>query len=267
MSWQSFLIPITMILGYVSYQGLRVIGRTKQIFLPVVIIALIVAFGVGAVNADLTNTLPMLAKGFGPVFNAAVKHLIVFNDIFILFFFMGNVKPEKKLKTKLCFGVVSGMLITLAFLVLFNAVYDRIALGNRQGIADIAEFLPHISAIIRFDWLTTLIWTSVVLLKMTILIYCIYICFLWVFGLQKNFYVFLTICASSYFISTMPTLNVEVLSDFFYSTSMTIVGIVQYIVPYLFPVFLIVYNKKGQAENNRYKPIKTYKIKEIKNVW
>ncbi|MCK9575305.1 MAG: GerAB/ArcD/ProY family transporter [Clostridia bacterium] len=251
-TWDLYLIPVLLIMGYVTFLGLRSICRTSQIFIYVIVFALIVACSIGLMSADITNTLPIMQNGFGVVFHGTIKHLFNFSDSIILLIFLGNVKPEPKMAKKIGFGIGSAMIITIIFYIIFNAVYDNLSLGNRQGIANIAQFIPNISSVLRLDWFTTIIWIVVVLLKFSTLMYCVYVCLLDSFGLKNNGYVLIGIGVAVYLISIIPTLNIELTAKIFYSTPFTIMGLVQYVIPYAFSIFLIIM-KKDQKKLKRNK--------------
>jgi spore germination protein KB len=143
---------------YVLSLGLRVLGRTAEITMPLfiffIVIAIIMIFISG--NVNLRNLTPVLNKGIIPVIKAAYPAITIFPFSFILIFLMYWCHIDNKTtirKTTMLSILISGTLLSIILIIdvtvlgVEYASISTIPLYVIVRMIDIGEFITNLDAI------------------------------------------------------------------------------------------------------------------------
>lgn len=116
------IISLSIITVYVVRQGLEVMGRGAEIFVPIVIVEIIIATVLLFTTMELTNWKPFLEHGIQPILKT-VQTLIGFpigEIVIFLMIFPAVTKGEKLLKsTLIAVSVVGAIFLTITLRDLF----------------------------------------------------------------------------------------------------------------------------------------------------
>ncbi|MFE8701388.1 endospore germination permease [Cytobacillus sp. FJAT-54145] len=124
------VIAISMILvvSYMLYLGLEVLGRASEIFIPylfsfIIIIGIFILF---SGEMEFTNLLPVLPEGLGPVFKAVFPSILTFpfgELIAFTILFPAITKRKKVLPVGILAVLVSGLVL------IYNSIVQIATLG------------------------------------------------------------------------------------------------------------------------------------------
>lgn len=238
---------------YLSYGGLTNIGRTIEVFFFPVIIGLIIAVVVGALQADYYNVFPIFENGFPKVLETAFRYSFWFGDyIFALFIIDKSTFNKKDIKSTITFVMV-GIIIVTFIVLTFVGIFD--ITGNRHfsALSEIAQVPPDFSGFNRIDWIIVLFFTIAQFFQTTLYFYCVYFINHKLFRLNYKSY---NLCITNFV--------VIVLYVFFASDNSKILYINRFIMPYitvflmvfmLISILLVLFNKKHYQSVN-YKKLK-----------
>lgn len=167
----AFILPLTpievinftlvIIIGYILYLGIEIVGRTTEIFTPysAIFLFLLVIFLLANGTLSLTKIQPVLARGILPVIKSMFPievsrpygEMIALICVFPL---IENIKLRKK--TVLYSVIVSGVLITTSTLIIITSLGITTAsratfpLISTTRLVSIADFFERIDPLAVF---------------------------------------------------------------------------------------------------------------------
>jgi spore germination protein KB len=111
-------LSLIIIIIYVSFLGLEVLGRTSEIFLPIVILFILTTFilVISSGRADIKELTPILGNGIKPVIFASYPRILnfPFGEATVFLMYTSHLKAEDSVtKTFLLSAGLSGLLIAL----------------------------------------------------------------------------------------------------------------------------------------------------------
>lgn len=182
-----YLLPIILLAFYMTYIGLRSIGRSAELLWVFVFLGLAVALIASIPNADFGYMLPIFDGEVDNAISVLSSNSFWFGDYLVYLFFFGKIKFQKNYFTK--FAIVCG--IVMAVIVLFMAVVYCIfpyTMGMvRYGVSDITHITAHITNIGNLDWLNTTLWTFASIIQTVIFAYCAERCLSAVFNIKYKY--------------------------------------------------------------------------------
>lgn len=193
-----------LIIGYILYLGIEILGRTTEIFTPysAVFLILLIIFLFASGNLSITKIQPVLARGILPIVKAIFPievsrpygEMLVMTCIFPL---ITNVKWRKK--SVLASVAVSGFLLTIATLIIILSLGINTSsratfpLLSTTRLISIGEFIE------RIDALAVFIIILGIVIKSSIFIYSGLKGLEYIFKQPYRFYVVPIICLISMF--------------------------------------------------------------------
>ena len=245
-SWFKFLLPMGLIITYYSIKPLRGLGRASEILIYFVLAAVFMAFLFSIPNADYLSIFPLMPLGAKPIFSAMFDYAFWFGDFLVLIFFMGDIKYEKKSFQKLYLNYVYAMVVVLIVTFLLYALFGSISPTYKTAIVDITEYVPRLSTSGRFTWIIIFLWPIALLYSMGIFQAFSTTCFSTCFCIKQNNQKYVAIC------SVCLTLGILISAGFsqtqlilFVTKAIKyVVVIIQYLLPFSFPLALVNIMKK-----------------------
>lgn len=154
-------LTITMVIGYILYLGIEVLGRTSEIFTPYLFgfLFLLTIFLIASGNIDLYQIKPVLAEGIKPVIKTVFPGLIVFpfGELIVFTVILCNVTNSEKVPfvSLLGVGIASFLLIFSSFLMIATLGVDGLQRANFPLLSvarevSIGNFIERIDAIVVF---------------------------------------------------------------------------------------------------------------------
>ena len=154
-----FAFPFLVVLVYSAMRGEKCLGRILECTFPVILLGFLVASGVGAMRADITNLLPFFENRFDKTMSMA-SFSYWFGDYIILIMFFGRIKGEKHFNKKILISCGAIILALVAFYAIVYAKYGYNTITHTNAISDLLQVQPSSSDIGSFDWILILIWDT-----------------------------------------------------------------------------------------------------------
>ncbi|EOR21971.1 spore germination protein KB [Niallia nealsonii AAU1] len=198
------VITLMVIIGYIVYLGIEILGRTTEIFTPysALFLLLLVVFLIASHNLSITKIQPVLARGILPVIktmfpieiNRPYGELLVMTCIFP---HITNIKMRKKL---VLFSVAfSGILLTIATLIITTSLGITTATRATFPLLSTTRLISIGELIERIDALAVFIIILGIIIKSSIFIYSGLKGLEFIFKYQYRYFVVPIVCIISMF--------------------------------------------------------------------
>lgn len=144
-----FLLCFLPVVNHLAICGLRVLGRTAQMFFPIIVLIVLFCVVVGVFGI---NSMPLLYETSVPrLFNTTLTHLSSFGDIIFLFVVMDKIKVKNG-EWKVVFSLVAvAMLCVLAITVIFIFSYTYTAFMHPYALFEIMSYVKEYGGVGRID--------------------------------------------------------------------------------------------------------------------
>jgi hypothetical protein len=213
--WALYSVPLILLLSFAAYKGLNGLGRFAELLVPLALAALVCTAAAAFSNYRFYRVLPVLERGFRPVWRGAADGMFWYAEELCLLLFLGEVDgagiagsgrrlsrragagkqtQSELLNSRKGFAraafvayVAAGLIVTgfmAAFIMLFGNIAGSHDFGQAlSGFADLA----FTSGAGKLGGLFSAVWLAAALLKMAVTFFCAHECLLRVFK-PKNAY-------------------------------------------------------------------------------
>ena len=222
--WWLYVIPIIIFLAFVLKKNFRALGRTCEICILIIFVAIIICLILPIGNIELINVFPILNNGLEPVFSGWVRCSYGFGDYLIVLLLMGNIKKSANLNKIAYYAVLAIILITTFFFE-FVALFGDMSTKQQLAISDISVHAQLPNTLGRIDWLIIFLWSVTLLLTCAILVFASKKCLDVVIGKKmiSNVIVLISIFAMILLLYLNLALLIEIVTSIYYIVfSMTI---------------------------------------------
>ncbi len=147
-----FLICLLPIANHLACCGLRTMGRTMQLFFPVVFVLVAFCLLVGGFGI---NSTPIIFQGsFADVLKELITHVSAFGDMIFLFLIMHKIKIKKG-QWKIVFSLSSiSLLLVIGITIIFMLSYTYTAYMHPFAIFEIMNYVKEFGGTGRIDILS-----------------------------------------------------------------------------------------------------------------
>lgn len=144
-----FLICFLPVVNHLAISGLRVIGRTAQMFFPTIVVIVLFCIVVGIFGI---GDMPMLFQTNAPMFfKSSFTHMSSFGDMMFLFTIMDKVKMKNG-QWKIVFSFAGvAMLCVVAITTIFIFSYTYTAFMHPYALFEIMSYVKEYGGIGRID--------------------------------------------------------------------------------------------------------------------
>lgn len=170
------VIIVMLIITYVLYLGIEVLGRTSEIFLPYVVI-FIIGIGIGIWFSDeleMVNLLPIMPEGIGPIAKAVFPSLLTFpfGELVVFMMIMPYVTKTKYIRKVSVIGVLaSGGLLVYSSVVQIATLGVQMKNRSTFPLLSAAREISLLDFIERIDLLIVFIMMFGVIIKVAVFMY------------------------------------------------------------------------------------------------
>lgn len=252
-SWLVYLVPLGMVLGYLSTKEIRALARGGEIFLYFIVFAISVSFLFSIASFDAFSVLPFLPKGFSPVTTSLLDYCFWFGDFLIVFFYMGDVKYEKNSFKKMFVAYASAMAVVLGLTLIHYSLFGSVSINYKTSIVDVTEYIPRITAPGRFTWVIIFLWPIALLFSMVVYQNLSVKCFQDCFNIEKKDKKYISYCAValslSFLIITAFSQNIFI--QIITSYVKYAVFVIQVILPLFLPVLMLINFKRENVSHEK----------------
>lgn len=155
------IFTLMLVMGYILYMGIEVLGRTSEIFTPYTFafMGILFIFLYAGGNIQLFNIEPVLATKPSVIAHAVIPSVVVFpyGELIAFTVILSNITDFKYSKKVCLMGVIiaSMILATSVFLAIVTlgentAIRSNFPLLSAARLISIGEFIERIDAIIVF---------------------------------------------------------------------------------------------------------------------
>lgn len=241
LKWRFVIFPSGIFAVYMSSRNLRNFGRTIEIFCYVVLGCILIAWFDGVPNVTFLNIIPKFDFASTDYFFPLVNSSIWFGDFLLLFFILGNIKVEKKISKEIIKGWVYGVVITLVTVVIFYGVFGITSSLRRMALIDLTQYAPKLSKTGNFIWLVNIIWPIILFYQLAIQTYFTTQAYSYCFNAKHNYRFMLSciVVVATIVVLILFDLNITNLVNFIKGGFGAVVLFLQYILPFLMIIILI----------------------------
>ncbi len=242
-TWIEYIVPIFLMVIFVSTTDIYNISSVIGCFVPFLIIGVAISIFLGGINCDYSNILPFFENGYKngiKIFDFAYW----FGDALILVLFFGKTKDKQNTKPIFITVCILSIIITFFFLV-FYCTYETNSLNNKEAIVDILKILPQNSDIGNITWVVTILWEVMLMVYICLYAYASRV-FLQHITKIKNNYIAIGIVLALV-LTGLLIINFDMTKviSFFIGYAKYFALFVQYVLPIVFFLFSF----KGKKQN------------------
>lgn len=143
--------PFFAVGTFACVKGLKTIGRTADIAMPVFAVCFTVLILLSASHADFAALLPVGGSGAKGIFHGSLYGLSWYTDCLLPLFFLGHFKYEKGAAWKVLLSYAIGAAAVLLFLAVFYGIFADIAVRQQNSIAQISKYTTSFTSLGRID--------------------------------------------------------------------------------------------------------------------
>lgn len=144
-----YLIAFLPVVVHLAVSGLRVMGRTMQMFFPAVIVTILFCVGVGFIGS---GAIPLAFQATAAsITKSTFKHISAFGDSIFLFLIMDKVNIQKgKWKPLFFFSAISLVLVAVICMV-FVFSYSYTSFMHPFALFEIMSYVKEYGGLGRID--------------------------------------------------------------------------------------------------------------------
>lgn len=209
--WYIYLIPLLSIIGYITYKGIRNIGRICEIFVLLIIVGVAFIIIKGMASFDPTFIFPMFTQGATPMFKAFFQHISWFGTPVALLFLIGDVNKAHWKKSTIVKYVVLSIVCIMCMIIAFYGVFKTNAGFHSFAISDLSQVSDFSTALDELSWLIICIWITGQILQLSIGFYVSVVAFRYVTNIHNSWLpiLILNCVLIGYQILSNETVNIE----------------------------------------------------------
>ena len=167
-NWAIMVLPLVVLVLFLSRKSLRALGRTAELITPAVLISTLILGSLLLPEFDTSELLPILPDGMGEVTRGIDRFVLWFGDTTTLLLFMGNIKIGKGFAIGTLVAKLVATILTAFFCIVLFSAY-----GNVSELVDYGNNVSNLTQLSlgsqdygRFDLLFYCIWLLSVLIKL-----------------------------------------------------------------------------------------------------
>lgn len=181
-----FVVTLMLLLVYLFNTGFRTIGRVIEILFWPLTIGIVFTLLYPIAEVEIVNLFPLFPDGAFPIFNGLFKTSFAYGDFMILFMMMGSIKYSKKATKKMLLYFVTMLNFIFNFYVVFVGTFGDTAVNQSLALSELPLHNPYPTTIGRLEWLTIIMWTSILIFQVALLGLSCSICLKEIFGLNDK---------------------------------------------------------------------------------
>jgi len=184
--WYNYIVPLLCLISFMSYKGIRNIGRVCEIFVWVVIVALVFVILKSLAEFDFFFFLPSFTKGVAPVFKSISTHISWFGSPIAIIFFIGDVDKSGYNKSILWKYILIAILEIFILITVFYGVFKETAGMHSFAMSDLSQVANESTAIDEISWFTVILWVLAQILSLSIIFYASVECLRYIFNVKNS---------------------------------------------------------------------------------
>lgn len=249
-NWIFFILPVIGVGMLVIFLGFTSISRTSQIFMAIIILAVIALMISSLSQTQFSYLLPIGEAGWGKILETSYTRSFWFSDYIFIYFVMDSLKIKKRLFTPVLTAFAVGAVLTIIMNAVFVAMYGSLAPNFDLAMSKIGIFSMASTTNGRWDWLTLSIWLMSVFIKIVVFFFCAYKCVEKIFELPAAKPNWLIGAFISILLLLPMFISVDFLLNDFIKWGLIPFTVVQFALPLAMPLLTRVAAKKTEVQSN-----------------
>ena len=172
-NWKVMILPIIALCITYANKTLRAIGRSAEIFVPIIITSTLIlcVFLIG--NIDMSNLLPFFDNGLQDFLRGIDTFPVWFGDVSLLLICLGNIKMTKKTVVFTVVSRVASALLVVSFSMIMFATYCDIPhlVDYGHNVSSMTQYSVGGNDFGRFDYIVYCFWLFSVFIKLSLIFY------------------------------------------------------------------------------------------------
>lgn len=166
-----FMIIVILLAGYAVYNGVEVVGRTAEIFVPFVILPFLALIPMVAGQIHVDRLLPVFSEGILPILKGSLAPIAFGGEIFLAGMLLPYLNKPGEGKRAAVSAVLIIYLVLIASTVLTITVFGTAETSTFRFSAFQLARLARLGAIDRLDPVGVVIWVAGGFVKISIFYY------------------------------------------------------------------------------------------------
>lgn len=177
-----FVITLALLLLFLMSKNFRAIGRTVEFCFWPLLIGILFSLIYPIQDMQIFNLLPVLEEGIYPLSQAVLRSTIAFGDFTLLIMLMGKVDLNNKGKKRIVIYFLFVTSFVFNFIMVFIGCFGNISRTQSLALAELPLHNSTPATIGRLEWLTIIIWTTMLLIDTGLLGLCCKKCLNYIFN-------------------------------------------------------------------------------------
>lgn len=165
-----FLVCFLPIINYIAFMGLRIFGRTCQLFFPVIFIVALFCVIISFVG--IKSTPLFFQSSIGDILLSSLKHISSFGDVIFLFIFMDKINYQKGDGKKLFFFALLAIVMIVLVTIAFYFAYSFTSFMHQYAIFDVMGNIKDYGGLGRIDVIAVILIIFLSYLQMGLYLKC-----------------------------------------------------------------------------------------------
>ncbi|MCM1395796.1 MAG: GerAB/ArcD/ProY family transporter, partial [Corallococcus sp.] len=175
-NWIFFILPVIGVSMLVIRLGFNSIARASQIFMAIIILAVVALMISSLSQTEFSSLLPIGEAGWGKIIETSYTRSFWFSDYIFIYFVFDSIKVKKRIFSPVMTAFAVGAALTIFMNAVFVAMYGSLAPSFDLAMSKIGIFSLASTTNGRWDWLTLSVWLVSVFIKIVVFIFCAYKC-------------------------------------------------------------------------------------------
>lgn len=250
--WQIFALFFLVCVGYLSFSGLRTLGRTAELYFYVILFSIICLIILGAINTSWSEILPAFQTPPSKICSTYMMHSIWFGDYMIFYVLTGRIKPDDSgLKYKdVLLWMLAVSLYVVGYIVLWG-LYGITTSSQASLLSSISAFSLLSLEIGRLDWFLVLLSQIASVISCSTYIYCASEC-IYQIGNKKHFGACVIISTIILYLSDIIVFNNIDKGIALFTQNISFLSLIlQFLIPILCLISAIIVKKRTMRKQRR----------------
>ena len=248
--WYNYIIPLLSLISFMTYKGIRNIGRVCEIFVWLVIFALVFGILKSLSEFEAFFFLPSFTKGIAPIFKSLTTHISWFGSPIAIIFFIGDVDKSSYKKSLVWKYILIAIFEIFILVTVFYGVFKETSGMHSFAMSDLSQVANESTAIDEISWFTVILWVLAQILSLSIIFYASVGCLRYIFNIGNSWLPILIINILIVIYMNVDALTVNLEKYFFTPPILILEWITKIGVMSMIFVAHLIYQKKKRRNEN-----------------